>query len=78
MEIDWVVNQNKFTTATDFEETLLHFDAVWHVYLDCKSTILSTANKELEKWVFPIGEEKWVFPTRKKNKKQKTQTSGDI
>ena len=22
MEIDWVVNQNKFTTATDFEETL--------------------------------------------------------
>ena len=69
MEIDWVVNQNKFTTATDFEETLLHFDAVWHVYLDCKSTILSTANKELEKWVFPIGEEKQG--RKPKNKKHK-------
>ena len=32
MEIDWVVNQNKFTTATDFEDTLLHFDAyIWIV-----------------------------------------------
>ena len=54
--------------AKDFEKTLLHFENVWRVYLDCKS-ILSTANKELEKWVFPIGEEKQG--RKPKNKKHK-------
>ena len=59
------------STAKDFEKTLLHFENVWRVYLDCKSTILSTANKELEKWVFPIGEEK----QEKKQKTKKSETS---
>ena len=38
------------------------------VCLDCKSNIVSTANKEQKKWVFPIGEEN-------KNKKQKIEKS---
>ena len=46
------------STAKDFEN-------VGRVCLDCKSNIVSTANKEHEKWVFPIGEE-----NKKKNKKQ--------
>ena len=53
-------------TAKDFEKTLLDFEYVGCVCLDCKSNIVSTANKEQEKWVFPIGEEK--------KKKQKTKT----
>ena len=57
------------STAKDFKKTLLHFENIWRVYLDCKSTIVSTANKELEKWVFPIGEEK------QENKKQKTKNT---
>ena len=53
-------------TAKDFEKTLLDFEYVGCVCLDCKSNIVSTANKEQEKWVFPIGEEK--------KKKTKTKT----
>ena len=51
------------STAKDFEKILLDFENVECVCLDCKSNIVSTANKEQKKWVFPIGEEK------KKNKK---------
>ena len=53
-------------TEKDFEKTLLDFENVGRGgHMDCKSNIVSTANKEQEKWVFPIGEEK------QKNKKQK-------
>ena len=56
-------------TAKDFEKTLLDFEYVGCVCLDCKSNIVSTANKEQEKWVFPIGEEKKKKTTTKtKNK----------
>ena len=58
------------STTKDFEKTLLHFENVWRVYLDCKSNIVSTANKELEKWVFPIGEEKQGKKTKNKKHKQ--------
>ena len=57
------------STAKDFKKTLLDFENVGCVCLDCKSNIVSTANKELEKWVFPIGEEKQE--KKQKNKKQK-------
>ena len=43
---------------------LKDFENIGHVCLDCKSNIVSTANKEQKKWVFPIGEEN-------KNKKTK-------
>ena len=39
--------------------------------MDCKSNIVSTANKEQEKQVFPIGEEK----QKKEKTKTKQQTS---
>ena len=59
-------------TAKDFEKTLLDFEYVGCVCLDCKSNIVSTANKEQEKWVFPIGEEKKKKKNKtKQNKKQK-------
>ena len=69
------------STAKDFDKTLLDFENVGRGgHMDCKSNIVSTANKEQEKWVFPIGEEKWVFPIgeekqEKKNKKQKSEKS---
>ena len=43
--------------------------------MDCKSNIVSIANKEQEKWVFPIGEEKQKNKKQKKNKKKKKQTT---
>ena len=52
------------STTKDFKKTLLDFENVGRVCLDCKSNIVSTANKEQKKWVFPIGEEK-----KKKTKK---------
>ena len=55
------------STAKDFEKILLDFENVECVCLDCKSNIVSTANKEQKKWVFPIGEEK-----KKKQKSQKS------
>ena len=56
------------STAKDFEKTLLDFENVGRVCLDCKSNIVSTTNREQEKWVFPIGEEK-------QNKKQNKETN---
>ena len=50
---------------------LKDFENIGHVCLDCKSNIVSTANKEQKNWVFPIGEEK-----KKQNKtKQKSEKS---
>ena len=37
---------------------LKDFKNVGRLCLDCKSNIISTANKEQKKWVFLIGEEK--------------------
>ena len=51
--------------ANDFEKTLLDFENVERVCLDCKSNIVSTTNKNQEKWVFPIGEEKTKQKTKK-------------
>ena len=59
------------STAKDFDKTLLDFENVGHGgHMDCKSNIVSTANKEQEKWVFPIGEEKQKNKKQKKNKQQ--------
>ena len=52
---------------------LKDFKNVGRLCLDCKSNIISTAKKEQEKWVFPIGEEK-----KKKNKKQKQKQKTNI
>ena len=58
------------STAKDFDKTLLDFENVGRGgHMDCKSNIVSTANKEQEKWVFPIDEEKQK--NKKKTKKQK-------
>ena len=59
------------STAKDFDKTLLDFENVGRGgHMDCKSNIVSTANKEQEKWVFPIGEEKQKNKKQKKNKQQ--------
>ena len=60
-------------TAKDFEKALLDFEYVGCVCLDCKSNIVSTANKEQEKWVFPIGEEK-----KKKTKNKHLSEEGTV
>ena len=57
------------STAKDFEKILLDFENVECVCLDCKSNIVSTTNKDQEKWVFPIGEEKTKQKTKQKTKK---------
>ena len=49
----------------DFKKTLLDFENVGRVCLDCKSNIVSTTNKDQKKWVFPIGEEKTKQKTKK-------------
>ena len=43
--------------------------------MDCKSNIVSIANKEQEKWVFPIGEEK---KKKKKPKKKHLSEEGTL
>ena len=45
--------------------------------MDCKSNIVSTANKEQEKWVFPIGEEKQKNKKQKKKKTNNKHLSGE-
>ena len=61
------------STAKDFDKTLLDFENVGRGgHMDCKSNIVSIANKEQEKWVFPIGEEKQKNKKQKKKNKKKT------
>ena len=48
MEIDWVVNQNKFTTATDFEETLKLNSMPYGMYIWIVNQLFK--NHQIKNW----------------------------
>ena len=69
-QISWVVDVID-STAKELEKTLLDFENVGRVCLDCKSKLhLNSKQRTGKKWVFPIGEEK-----QKQKTKTKKQTS---
>jgi len=48
MEIDWVVNQDKFTTATDFEETLKLNSMQYGMYIWIVNQLFK--NHQIKNW----------------------------
>ena len=69
MEIDWVVNQNKFTTATDFEETLKLNSMPYGMYISIVNQLFS--QQQTKNWKNGFSR----LVRKNKEKKQKTKNT---